>query len=374
MNTTRPYWKVIVSLIFSLLATALVVVGGVWLIRFLMPFVIGWIISCIANPVVCWLDKKLKIQKRFGSAIMIVFVLAAVVGLLYLIGSFLVREAGELIVHLPEMYKGIAEQMKEVGQNLSGIIKMLPAGLKANISTLGSSLGDALGAWVKDLTQPTVSLAGNVAKQIPSVIIGGFVSIISAYFFVADREMVTAWMKNVTPKAVYERLSMVMSNFKFAVGGYFIAQFKIMAVVCVILLVGLSLLRVEYAFVLSILIGFLDFLPFFGTGTALIPWCIYTLLTGDYMRALLLALIYVITQVVRQLIQPKLVGDQVGLNPLPTLVFIYIGYRLGGFLWMILAVPLGMILINMCKAGAFDYIINDVKILVQGILELRKEN
>lgn len=374
MKTTRPYWKVIVSLIFSLLATALVVVGGVWLIRFLMPFVIGWIISCIANPVVCWLDKKLKIQKRFGSAIMIVFVLAAVVGLLYLIGSFLVREAGELIVHLPEMYKGIAEQMKEVGQNLSGIIKMLPAGLKANISTLGSSLGDALGAWVKDLTQPTVSLAGNVAKQIPSVIIGGFVSIISAYFFVADREMVTAWMKKVTPKAVYERLSMVMSNFKFAVGGYFIAQFKIMAVVCVILLVGMSLLRVEYAFVLSILIGFLDFLPFFGTGTALIPWCIYTLLTGDYMRALFLALIYVITQVVRQLIQPKLVGDQVGLNPLPTLVFIYIGYRLGGFLWMILAVPLGMILINMCKAGAFDYIINDVKILVQGILELRKEN
>lgn len=373
MKTTRPYWKVIVSLMFSLLATALVVVGGVWLIRFLMPFVIGWIISCIANPVVCWLDKKLKIQKRFGSAIMIVFVLAAVVGVLYLIGSFLVKEAGELIVHLPEMYKGIAEQMKEVGQNLSGIIKMLPAGLKENMSTLGSSLGDALGVWVKDLTQPTVSLAGNVAKQIPSVIIGGFVSIISAYFFVADREMVTAWMRKVTPKAVYERLSMVISNFKFAVGGYFIAQFKIMAVVCVILLVGLSLLRVEYALVLSILIGFLDFLPFFGTGTALIPWCIYTLLTGDYMRALFLALIYVITQVVRQLIQPKLVGDQVGLNPLPTLIFIYIGYRLGGFLWMILAVPLGMILINMCKAGAFDYIVDDVKILVQGILELRIE-
>lgn len=373
MKTTRPYWKVIVSLMFSLLATALVVVGGVWLIRFLMPFVIGWIISCIANPVVCWLDKKLKIQKRFGSAIMIVFVLAAVVGVLYLIGSFLVKEAGELIVHLPEMYKGIAEQMKEVGQNLSGIIKMLPAGLKENMSTLGSSLGDALGVWVKDLTQPTVSLAGNVAKQIPSVIIGGFVSIISAYFFVADREMVTAWMRKVTPKAVYERLSMVISNFKFAVGGYFIAQFKIMAVVCVILLVGLSLLRVEYALVLSILIGFLDFLPFFGTGTALIPWCIYTLLTGDYMRALFLALIYVITQVVRQLIQPKLVGDQVGLNPLPTLVFIYIGYRLGGFLWMILAVPLGMILINMCKAGAFDYIINDVKILVKGVMDLRKE-
>ena len=79
MENTRPYWKVIVSLIFSLLATAFVVGVGVALIRFLMPFVIGWIISCIANPVVCWLDKKLKIQKKFGSAIMIVVVIAAVV-------------------------------------------------------------------------------------------------------------------------------------------------------------------------------------------------------------------------------------------------------------------------------------------------------
>lgn len=373
MQTTRPYWKVIVSLIFSLLATALVIVGGVWLIRFLMPFVIGWIISSIANPVVCWLDKKLKIQKRFGSAIMIVAVLAAVVGLLYLIGSFLVREAGELIVHLPEMYQSIVAQMEEIGQNLSGIVKMLPAGMKDSWKALGSNLGDALGTWVGELTEPTVSMAGNIAKQIPTVVIGGFVSIISAYFFVADREMIMTWCKKVTPKAIYERLSMVVSNFKFAVGGYFIAQFKIMAVVCVILFIGLTLLKVEYAVMLSILIGFLDFLPFFGTGTAFVPWCIYTLLTGDYMRALFLALIYVITQVVRQLIQPKLVGDQVGLNPLPTLVFIYIGYRLGGFLWMILAVPLGMILINMFKAGAFDYIVNDVKILVKGIIDLRKE-
>ena len=73
------------------------------------------------------------------------------------------------------------------------------------------------------------------------------------------------------------------------------------------------------------------------------------------------------------MIQPKLVGDEVGMNPLPTLLFIYIGYRLGGFLWMILAVPLGLILIEMYKAGAFDYILDDAKILIRGILSLREE-
>ena len=85
------------------------------------------------------------------------------------------------------------------------------------------------------------------------------------------------------------------------------------------------------------------------------------------------AVLYVVTQVVRQLLQPKLVGDSVGLNPLVTLLLLYIGYRMGGVLWMILAVPIGMVLINMCQAGAFDYIFDDVKILIEGILGLREE-
>ena len=88
---------------------------------------------------------------------------------------------------------------------------------------------------------------------------------------------------------------------------------------------------------------------------------------------MVLVVIYAITQIVRQLIQPKLVGDSVGLNPLVTLLLIYIGYRIGGVIWMILAVPVGMVLINMCQAGAFDYIFDDMKILIIGILKLRDE-
>lgn len=373
MENTRPYWKVIVSLTFSLIATVAVVAMGVGLIKVFMPFVIGWIISCIANPVVCWLDKKLKIEKKLGSAIIIVVVLGGVIALLYLVISLLIKELGSWILSLPDLFESISAEMEQVADNLSGILNMLPEGIRNTWNTFTSNVGDSLGKVVADLSEPTILKAGNVAKQIPSIVIGGFVMVLSAYFFVADRECVVAWVKKVTPDAIYKRLSMAVSHFKFAVGGYFIAQFKIMGVVCVILLIGLSLLKVEYAVVLSILIGLLDFLPFFGTGTAFIPWAIYTVLTGDYMRALFLVIIYVISQVVRQLIQPKLVGDEVGMKPLPTLVFIYIGYKLGGFLWMILAVPLGMIIINMYQSGAFDYILDDVKILVQGILSLREK-
>ena len=371
MENTRPYWKVIVSLIFSLLATAFVVGVGVGLIRFLMPFVIGWIVSCIANPVVCWLDKKVKIQKKFGSAIMIVVVIGVVVGVLYLLGSMIVKELGGLITNLPEMYGEIELQLKAIARNLAGFFDKLPKGVQNGWNAIVSGVDGAAGGWVEKISNPTVSLVGDIAKSIPSIIIGTFVTILSAYFFVADRESVVTWLKKVIPQSVYQRLTLVVTNFKFSVGGYFKAQFKIMGVVGAILLVGLSILKIKYVIVLSIIIAFLDFLPFLGTGTAFVPWCIYTFLVGDYKRLVFLLVLYATTQIVRQLIQPKLVGDEVGLKPLPTLLFIYIGYRLGGVIWMILAVPIGMILINMVKAGAFDYIINDVKILAKGIKSLR---
>ncbi len=372
MESNRLYWKVMVSLVFSLLATALVIGIGIAGIRIFAPFVVGWIIACIANPVVCWLDKQLKIKRKLGSALMIVLVIGAVIALAYLVISMLVREIGGWIVSLPTVFRSMTVEMQELADNLSGIVKVLPQSVKDAGNGFVDNLGDVLGGLARSLSEPTMSFAGVVAKQIPSIVIGTFMVILSAYFFVADRESVLLWVKKVTPAAVYQRMAMAISYFKFAVGGYFIAQFKIMAVVSTILFVGLSLLKVEYAFVLAILIGLLDFLPFFGTGTAFVPWCIYTVLTGNYMRALILLIIYVTTQVVRQLIQPKLVGDEVGLKPLPTLLLIYVGYKLGGFLWMILAVPLGMILINMYKSGGFDYILDDVKILVKGIKSLRE--
>ncbi len=371
MEKTRPYWKVIVSLVFSILATALVIVAGVEMIRFLAPFVVGWIVAWIANPVVCWLDKKLKIKRKLGSALMIVLVIGAVIALAYLAISLLLREMGGWIESLPALFATVRKELELLSERLNGIFRILPKGIRSAGENFVENLGKSINNLAVDLSEPTVSWAGEVAKQIPTVIVNIFMVILSAYFFVADREELLVWLKKVTPKSVYTRVQMAAGHFKSAVGGYFIAQFKIMAVVSNILFIGLALLRVEYAIVLAILIGFLDFLPFFGTGTAFIPWCIYTVLTGNYVRALILFAIYVITQVVRQLIQPKLVGDEVGLKPLPTLLLIYIGYQLGGFVWMILAVPLGIIVINMYQAGGFDYILDDGKILIEGIKSLR---
>lgn len=372
LHDTRPYWKVIVSLTFSLIATILFIYVGFRLLGFFMPFVIGWFISYIASPIVNWLEKRVKIVKKLGSALIIIAVLGAVGILIYFIGSKLWKEIASLIQNMPKMYQDLESGFGEIGSSLNGVFKVLPAGLQDAWHTMTSNLDKTMGDLMGRISEPTVAAAGNVAKRIPSVLIATIVTFISAYFFIAERDEVIEWAKKVSPEPVVRRMSMVIDNLKFAVGCYFKAQFKIMGVVCLILVIGFVILKVHFYFLLALLIAFLDFLPFFGTGTALIPWALYKLLVKDYRMVVGLIILYGVTQLVRQLIQPKLVGDSMGMRPLLTLLFLYIGYKAGGIFGMIFAVPIGMIIINLYKAGAFDYILDDVKILMEGILSLRE--
>ena len=370
MEERQPYWQVAVRLLFSVLATAAFVIIGIRLIGFLMPFVIGWLIAAVAAPLVNWLEKRLRIVKKLGSALIVILVLAAIVLALYFGISRLVAEISDLIRNFPAMYAQLEEGLRQIGDTLSGVFDRLPSGIRNGWNTVVENLDQYMGDLVSGISEPTMTAAGNFAKRVPYYLISFIVAVMSAYFFTVQREEVLTWLRKAAPKAVEQRMTLVMDNLKYAVGGYFKAQFKIMGFVFLILLVGLAFLNVRYFVLVAFLIAFLDFLPFFGTGTAMIPWALYEFFMGNYRTTAALVIVYVITQVVHQLLQPKLVGDSVGLNPLVTLLLLYVGYRMGGVIWMILTVPIGMVLINMCQAGAFDYIFDDVKILINGILVL----
>lgn len=372
MERKRPYWQVAVSLVFSILATAAFIILGVKAIGFLMPFVVGWIISAIATPLVNWLEKRLKIVKKLGTAMIVIMVIGLIVLVGYFAVSRIAAEVTDLIQNFPDIYAQLEEGMREIGNTLSGAFSRLPRGVQNGWTTIVENLDTYMGNLVSKISEPTVTAAGNFAKRLPSYLISFIVAILAAYFFTIQREEVIAWFHKIAPPSVEKRMILVMDNLKYAVGGYFKAQFKIMIVVCLILIVGFVILDVHFYFLLAILIALLDFLPFFGTGTALIPWGLYKLMVGDYKMVIGLVILYGVTQLVRQLIQPKLVGDSMGLKPLLTLVFLYAGYKIGGVIAMIFAVPIGMIVMNLYKAGAFDYILDDVKILMEGLLKLRE--
>lgn len=372
MENMRPYWQVAVSLVFSILATAAFIYLGIRAIFFLMPFVIGWIISAIAAPLVNWLERRFNIVKKLGSALIVILVIGLIVTGIYFAISRIAIEIGDLIKNIPEMYEQLENGLRQIGGTMSGLFEKLPQGIQNGWNSFVANLDEYLTELITKISDPAVTAAGNFAKRLPFYLVSLIVSILSAYFFTSQREEVLSWMKRIAPKSVEKRMTLVMDNLRYAVGGYFKAQFKIMGVVFLILLIGLAFLGVRYYVLVAFLISFLDFLPFFGTGTAMIPWGLYKFLMGDYKDAIILIVLYAVTQIIRQLLQPKLVADSVGMNPLVTLLLLYIGYRMGSVIGMILAIPLGMVLINMLQAGAFDYILDDVWILVDGILKLRE--
>lgn len=372
LQDDRPYWKVLVSLVFSLVGTLLFIYIGVKGLIYFMPFTIGWFLSFVARPLVLWLEDRFKIVKKFGSALIIVLVLALCVGAIYLLISGLWGEIKSLMVKFPSMYKDLEAGLQKIGERGAQVFVVLPEEVREGWNAMIANVDKVVGEVLGKVSEPTVEAAGNVAKRIPNLFVATIVTFISAYFFTAQKEEVLNWAKRVSPDPIVNRMTLVMDNLKYAVGGYFKAQFKIMVVVFAILFVGFSFVRVHFAILLALGIAALDFLPFFGTGTALWPWALYKVLVGDYKMAIALMVIYAITQVVRQLIQPKLVGDSMGMHPIVTLFLLYTGYKIGGIFAMILSVPIGLIVMNLYKAGAFDYILNDIWILTEGVMSLRE--
>lgn len=372
MKQSEKYLKILVNLLVAVLTIVFLCVIFPKLITFFMPFVIGWIISMIANPLVRFLEKRLKIVRKHGSMMIIIAVLALVILLGYLGINRIVIETGNLVENLPEIYQNWQEDFEEIGQNLEIVYNRLPKDTQEGIQKITANLSGYLSGLVQTIGEPTVAAAGNFAKNVPGTLIAIIMCILSAYFFTAERHEILERMKKHVSGGIWDRVSAVITDLKRAVGGYFKAQFKIMGVVYVILVIGLFIMKINYSLLVAFGIAFLDMLPFFGTGTVLIPWAVIKLLSADYTIAGGLVILYVVTQVVRQVIQPKIVGDSIGMNPLTTLFFMYIGYKISSVIGMIIAVPVGMILINLYKAGIFDNQIRCIRELVKDINEFRK--
>lgn len=372
MTTKEKYLKIALNLLVALGIVLLVFVAVPKILVFFMPFVVGWIIASIANPLVRFLEKRLKIVRKHGSAIVIILVLAIIILILYGVVGKIVSESIEFIKYFPIYFDDLQADYREMAGNMTELFNKLPNSMQAQLNVLTSSLGDLAGKMVKNISLPTVGAVGTLASHLPSILIGIIFGFLSSYFFIADRVLIYDWIgKQIPPKTKVAGIS-ALKEVKNVVGGYFKAQFKIMFVVYIIITIGLFILGNEFALLLGLGIAFLDMLPFFGTGTVLGPWALIRFMTGDYKMAIGLIILYGVSQLVRQLIQPKLLGDSIGLNPFATLFFMYLGYQLGSVLGMIVAVPVAMIMINLFKAGVFDNFIYTLKLLIMDINERRQ--
>jgi len=368
----RTYCKAVVNLTIAIIILLLILFLLPKLAVFFAPFIVGWVIALIASPVVRFFEEKVKIKRKAGSAVVIIIVIGLVVLVLYLLGAKLVEEVIGLINALPQIWESTEADFSNIGRNMSVIYDKFPKELQRGLEDFAQQITGYVGNLLGMIGTPTITAVGNFAKQLPSVMIATIMALLSAYFFVADRSSINEWFARTMPDSLQNRYGILRRSLTKAVGGYFKAQLKIEIWVYLLLVIGLSILGVNYAFLVALGIAILDFLPFFGTGTVMVPWAILKMMSADYIMAIGLLIIWGVGQLVRQIIQPKIVGDSIGIPPIPTLFLLFIGYKVGGVLGMIFAVPLGLIIFTMYQEGAFDTTKNSIMILIAGINRFRR--
>ena len=372
-TSAHKYGRWFMTLLLTVVGVLGVVVVLPRLLNLFIPFVIAWILALIVSPLVRFFEKRLHIRKKFGSIIVIVLVLAVIVVLLYLLISALAGEVMAFIPHIPDYAQSLLSLLGQAVNWLSSVMGNLPEGMGGSLDNLAASVRDQVLTWVTNFSGSLAAGIGSVALSLPNAFFYIVITVISSFLLVAQRERLWNAFYMKMPPTVKNFIDMGRSSVKKALGGYFMGQMKISWGVGLASLIGLLLIGTDYALLLSILIAIADFLPVIGNGTILLPWALIELTSGNYMRALWLVVLYAGGQIVRGLLQPKVLGSTMGLPPLLTTLFIYIGFRFFGIGGMIFAVPIGMVAVEICRYGVFNPALGVLREMAVAVTALLKK-
>lgn len=337
------------------------------LLFFFLPFTLGAIIAFCLNPLISFLQKRFPFFKK--KQISLVLTLAIFALFFYL--CFCLMQLGlpmikQRISHLPLEIQDLKGQLeKAIEENLP----YFPPSIQNLLSDLPGTL-DSLGrTMMNKWTSPALQFSLHVVSGLPELFLYLIITILSALCFSQEGAMLLSILHRNIPEQFGKYMQLLKEDGKKILKGYVWAQIQIMFCVFILLSVGFSLLRVELAIPLAFLTAFLDALPVFGVGFIMWPWMALILLKGKFLLFLALLLIYVLSQMIRQILQPKIIGDAVGLPPLLALVFLFLGYKLYGISGMVLALPVGMLLVRFYHYGAFSGFFSAGKALGQMLLD-----
>ncbi len=328
---------------FSLLLYAGAALGAVWLTaRYLLPwaapFLVALALAAALEPAVRCLHRHG--WRRSGAAGLLTLGLSG----LALWGLWSLAARGLAAVTdfargAPELVEAVVSQLEALEDRALAAVETAPEGVSRYLKTALASANAALSALPARLSQWVLDAVGRAAQAGPDALLFTVTAGIGTYFISASFPEVTAFLAAQLPEKLRQRLEGLGQDLKASFGGFLRAQLILMAMTFFELLLAFFLLRVPSAAGLAAVTALIDALPVFGTGTVLLPWALYCLMLADYGRCAALLGCWAAVNLVRNCAQAKLLGDQIGLDPLVSLIAVYVGWRVWG-VWGMLLFPL----------------------------------
>ncbi len=309
-----------------------------YILPVLLPFIISYVAAYFSNRPAAYLEEKTKLPKRYLR--MVISILSLL--LIFLILFIIIKQSG---IALWELASGLLE-----GDNIRSFIESVLDPIEATFgSIIPPELTEGVVDSLKSLFSTVVSSIGSfvtgLATLLPKVFLFLVITVISLVYFAIDFEGINEKVGNMIPENARKRLVVVRKKFLDMGIKYAYSYLTVMSITFSVVLIGFVFLSVERPILLAILIAFFDLLPVIGVGTVLVPWGIIELILGNTGRGIGFIALFVINEIIRQFAEPRIVGKNLNLHPLITLVLIYASFSIFGFKGILL-IPILTVIFN----------------------------
>lgn len=312
------YFAVIIGLLY---------ISIKYLLPLLMPFVIGLAVAAVLRPLIDWLSGKLHLRRSFVSVIILLIFYSFIGFLAILISARVVLFIQELFYHLPKLYKDSIEPV--LNQAMDELLKRFPD-IEYYLEDIFNNINDSIFAFLTKASSAVVGAVTGFAGQVPAMLIKFIFTIVSSFFFTIDYHRITGFVLNQFSSQKREMIIKVKDNVIGTLGKFIKAYTTLVIITFLELSLGFLVLNIENPFLIAALTAFVDLLPILGTGAVLLPWAIISFIFGNNSMGIGILLLYIIITVVRQTLEPRVVGQQIGLHPVVTLICIFSGAQLLG--------------------------------------------
>ena len=305
--------------------------AGKYLLPVALPFLLGAGVAILAEPMVKPVAEKL--NRTAAAALGVSLTLAVLSGLVLLVGAVAVQQIGRLAQGAPQMADTARQSLTTVRKWLTMLSEKAPAQMQPLLDRTVSDFFSDGTVLIEQLTQRLPGAVGNAIGTVGSGVLGLGTGVVSAFLISARLPELRGYLEN---SRWVQQIRPAVTRVRTALGGWLKAQLKLCAVTWGIVSTGFLVIRIPNGIFWAAVVAVVDAVPILGTGTVLVPWALVCLLQGESLRAIGLLCTYGAAMITRTVLEPKLVGNQLGLDPLATLGALYVGYRFWGFPGLIL--------------------------------------
>lgn len=343
------YKKTILK-VLGLIAISALIILSLALAVFFWPFLIAVAVAIILEKLVEYIVKKTKISRKIIGTILVLLLYALVGFALYVLVSRLVKEAVDIAIDLPTIFDYVKARYEVIYDKYVSAINNIPDSVSSKIYEIGIEFLGSISKYITKLFNYTV----NFIMFIPNIFIYAVITILATLFLVTDRRKLSMYVHDMFPKKFVRKISNILKETIVSLSQYLKAQLVMVCITFVELLISFFILGNEYPFTLAFVIALIDALPILGVGGVLIPWAIYSAITGNLSLGIGLVITYIVILVVRQLIEPRVVSNNLGVHPFLTLISMYIAFKIFGLFGLIIG-PVVMVIFKNVFSQLFEY-------------------